>query len=89
MYITWNVTLENMQVCVLTFEGFTTIMQDEEDDGCGLDQRDEPLTPGTVEQENIAHICDNRNIYWAAKLKNTLYSERHNSVQSMPINDHS
>lgn len=33
----------------LTFEGFTAIMQDEEDDGCCLSQSEEPLSPGTVQ----------------------------------------
>lgn len=34
-----------------TFHGFTTIVHDEEDDSYALDQREEPLTPGTGEKD--------------------------------------
>lgn len=43
----WNVPLKTHPS---TFECFATIMQDEEDNRCGLDQREEPLSPGTVER---------------------------------------
>lgn len=38
------------KMCALTFESFPTMMEDKEDDHCGLSQSDEPLSPGTAQR---------------------------------------
>lgn len=49
----WGRTVKISKFCSHpnTFHGFTTMMHDEEDDSCALGQHEEPLTPGTGEQD--------------------------------------